>query len=219
WMVYQGIIEMGKNQGPLWVIWLVSAVFGSALTLASFVKVIHAAFLGQKVREIADFREKLSWELPALIILPLACIIIGVFPKYTVYPLLGKIVGPFTIPGLWQPQIAVALLLMGVGIGVLAYAIFKVGGYRVSETYIGGEKVSPQMRVSGVEFYTTIENLGFFRNVFNWAKKGYFDIYVLLKGVTFYWIRLLRWLHSGILSTYVLWVIAGSIIVILVLFR
>ena len=40
WMIYQGVIETGKNGGYWWIVWLVAAMFGSALTLASFMKLV-----------------------------------------------------------------------------------------------------------------------------------------------------------------------------------
>ncbi|GAI75218.1 unnamed protein product, partial [marine sediment metagenome] len=48
WMIYQGVAELGKlgGGGNLWIVWLLAAMFGSALTLASFIKLIHAIFLG-----------------------------------------------------------------------------------------------------------------------------------------------------------------------------
>ena len=51
WMIYQGIIDFGSGSGlpnKLWVIWLGSAVLGSALTLASFIKFIGGIFLGRR---------------------------------------------------------------------------------------------------------------------------------------------------------------------------
>ncbi|MBU1006811.1 MAG: hypothetical protein KKH08_04380, partial [Candidatus Omnitrophica bacterium] len=47
WMVYQGLVEKGKSGGVLWIFCLVAAMFGSGLTLASFIKLIHAMFLGK----------------------------------------------------------------------------------------------------------------------------------------------------------------------------
>ncbi|MBN2406978.1 MAG: NADH dehydrogenase [Elusimicrobia bacterium] len=219
WMIYQGIIKTSITGNPLWVIWLVSAVFGSALTLASFIKIVHAAFLGQSSKGGTAKSENVLFEVPALVILPAMCILIGIFPHYTVYPLLEQVLGPIHMNGLWFPQIAASFLLIGVGVGVLVYALCRVSGFRYSETYIGGEKVTPAMRVSGVEFYTTIENLGFFKKVYSWAGKGYFDMYEILKGFVFYWIKLLRWLHNGILSTYILWVMVGSVIVFYVFLK
>ena len=45
WMIYQGIISGGEGAGLGWIVWLAVAMLGSALTLASFVKVLHATFL------------------------------------------------------------------------------------------------------------------------------------------------------------------------------
>lgn len=219
WLVYQGVVEMGKSGGSLWVIWLVTAVFGSALTLASFVKIIHSGFLGQPSEKSSSLKEKLTWQIPALIILPLSCIVIGIFPSKTVYPILRDIVGPLALPGLWQPELGAGLLLFGIGVAVMFYLLFKVNGFRVSETYIGGEKLEPGMRVSGVDFYNTIENLYPINKIYSWARKGYFDIYNLFKGFSFYWIRLLRWLHSGVLSVYVLWAVLGGVIVLAAVFK
>ncbi|MFH1415279.1 MAG: complex I subunit 5 family protein [Elusimicrobiota bacterium] len=221
WLVYRGVIETGKTIGPLWVIWLVAAIFGSVLTLASFVKVIHAVFLGQSTSDKIPCREKLSWELPALIILPLLCIAIGLFPQYTVYPVLNSILGqlPLQIIEAWQPHLAGILIMLGISFGFLVYIITNVGGYRISGTYIGGEKITPRMRVSGVEFYTTIENLGIFRKIYKLAKQGYFDLYEVTKAFIFYWINLFRWLHNGILSVYILWVMVGSVILFYVILK
>ncbi|MEA3506455.1 MAG: complex I subunit 5 family protein [Elusimicrobiota bacterium] len=213
WMIYQSIVQTGSAGGGfMWVFYLTAAVFGSVLTLASFVKIIHAAFLGQPVKGRRSHAENLTWQLPALVILPLACIVLGIFPEQTVFPVLEKIVGPIAISGIYRPAMAAALLIFGTGVSVLAYVVFKVSGYRVTEPYIGGEKITPAMRVSGVEFYTTIESLRPFRKVYSLARRGYFDIYEMLKGFVFYWIKLLRWFHNGVITTYILWVILGAIV-------
>ena len=45
WMIYQSLIENGRSGGFAWIIWLSAAVFGSALTLAYLMKLVHAVFL------------------------------------------------------------------------------------------------------------------------------------------------------------------------------
>ena len=57
WMIYQGIIEFGSGTGianKLWVVWLGLAVLGSALTLASFIKLIGGIFLGRRKPEFEN---------------------------------------------------------------------------------------------------------------------------------------------------------------------
>jgi formate hydrogenlyase subunit 3/multisubunit Na+/H+ antiporter MnhD subunit len=82
WMVYQGVIETAKNGGYLWVVWLVAAFFGSALTLASFMKLVHTVFLGQKSAEVKAKGEEHETG-PAMwiptVVLAVMCVIFGVF--------------------------------------------------------------------------------------------------------------------------------------------
>ncbi|MBU1862854.1 MAG: hypothetical protein KKH94_04215, partial [Candidatus Omnitrophica bacterium] len=83
WMIYQGIIDTAREGGHLWILWLVSAMFGSALTLASFMKLVHAIFLGQPSLEQSVARKKKGEVRPAMWfptgILAGLCIIFGVF--------------------------------------------------------------------------------------------------------------------------------------------
>ena len=77
WMIYQGIVGL-SGSSPYWIIWLLAAMFGSALTLASFVKIIHAVFLGQGQGK--PLKES-SW----IMLLPMAvlaalCVIFGILP-------------------------------------------------------------------------------------------------------------------------------------------
>jgi len=81
WLVYQGLIELGQQGDKLWIIWLIAALFGSGLTLASFMKLIHAIFLGKPSKDIEKKNIKESGLLIIGPILTLAvlCIIFGIF--------------------------------------------------------------------------------------------------------------------------------------------
>ncbi|MFQ5836216.1 MAG: proton-conducting transporter membrane subunit, partial [bacterium] len=86
WMVYQGIVELGKlgRAGNLWILWLLAAMFGSALTLASFMKLIHATFLGtssnSSPEDVSSSPKEvgLSMSIP-MVILASSCVIFGIF--------------------------------------------------------------------------------------------------------------------------------------------
>ncbi|MBN2863198.1 MAG: hypothetical protein JXN62_08565, partial [Bacteroidales bacterium] len=89
WMIYQGIIDFGAGSGiasKLWILWLALAVFGSALTLASFIKFIGGIFLSRRKPEFDKVREVpvLMW-IP-LAVLALMCIFFGVFATNVVVP-------------------------------------------------------------------------------------------------------------------------------------
>jgi len=97
WMIYRGIIDFGSGSGianQLWIVWLVLAVFGSALTLASFIKLISGIYLGRRNPEFEKVKEVsiLMW-LPQAI-LALACIVSGIFAATWVIPKLFNF-GPY----------------------------------------------------------------------------------------------------------------------------
>ncbi len=229
WMVYQGVIETAKNGGHLWIIWLVAALFGSALTLASFMKLVHTVFLGQPSKAHSQEPGARSpketgptmW-IPTVILAAL-CIIFGVFAyrvplRMFILPSLNQAV---TFSGTWFSSLAGILLLAGIAIGFIIYLLGSAVKTREAQIFVGGEILSdvPQMRVSGVEFYNTIKEIGILKIIYRLAEKKAFDIYELLKKFCFIFTRILRFIHTGILTTYLIWILLGMIILFFVLMR
>lgn len=226
WMVYQGVIEMGKAGGWLWVVWLAAAMFGSALTLASFMKALHAVFLGARARKDKP-RESGAVMLIPMIVLSLLCVIFGVFAyaiplRIWVLPAVSKVLNvpdPSVWLGWWSPVMATLLIILGVLIGFIIYLAGTFRTRRTSATYIGGEVLGEEVRVTGVDFYETVESMGFFSTVYRWASKRAFDAYDIGRMISFYFIRGLRALHSGVLPEYLTWVLAGLLVLIVILLR
>ena len=168
WLIYQGVIETGKQTGGhLWIIWLVAAMFGSALTLASFMKLIHAVFLGQPSKEVrskgAVKETGFTMWVPTVILAAL-CIVFGVFVyqvplKMFILPSLGMGV---TYLGVWKAGWATLAIVIGIVIGFIIYWLGTAMKTREAEIFVGGELVEeyPEMRLSGTEFYDTIKNIG-----------------------------------------------------------
>lgn len=218
WLIYQGIIETAKTDGGLWVIWLVSAMFGSALTLASFMKLIHAVFLGQPSLEQKAIPKDQKREVGPTLWIPGAvlaflCIVFGVFAyrlplKLFIFPSISDGV---SFLGTWNASLATALMLAGIVIGLGIYLLGTVTKARESEIFIGGEfpKQNPQMRVSGTDFYNTISEIGPLKLIYKLASKKFFDIYELGSKITFGFNSFLRYLHNGVLSTYLAWCLLG----------
>ncbi len=225
WMVYQGIIELGKNGDRLWVIWLVAAMFGSALTLASFMKLIHATFLGQRSRELANKRVSevgFTMRLPMVILAGL-CVIFGVFAyriplKLFIIPSVREMVH---FSGIWSSSLATGLILMGIAIGFIIYLIGNIKGLREDEPFVGGADVSKykEMRVSGVEFYETIKDMPILKGIYKKAEDKFFDIYDQGTKFTLFFTKILRKIHNGVLSSYLGWCLLGGIILIYILFK
>ena len=225
WMIYQGVIETAKNGGYLWVIWLIAAMFGSALTLASFMKLIHAIFLGQPSNERRATSDERRETSPAMwiptVFLASLCVIFGVFAyrvplKLFILPSLNKEVA---FSGIWGSGLATVLILVGVIAGIIIYLLGTVTKTRETDIFVGGEtlKQCPDMRVSGVEFYNSIQDLRFLGAIYRLAKRKVFDIYDIGIGISSGFIKILRYIHNGVLSSYLAWCLLGMIVLFYIL--
>jgi formate hydrogenlyase subunit 3/multisubunit Na+/H+ antiporter MnhD subunit len=229
WMIYQGIVDSGACGGVVWIICLVAAMLGSALTLASFVKVLHAAFLrkpstGTAERDVSEVG--VSMWVP-MAVLALVCILFGVLAHRLP---LGQMIlpamqGVVALSGVWWAGPATAMLIIAFLAGLGFYFAGTIAKVRVCETYIGGEYMdktyvsdsadSPQkdIEVTGVDFYRTIQDMQPFKTAYRLAEKKLFDLYDVANAVLNYFVYALRQAHSGLLPAYLTWFIAGIIII------
>ena len=85
WMIYQGLLEKAATLPKGYAVWLliclVLAVFGSALTLASFMKFLHAVFLGQPRERLAKVTEAPANQWLATGVLALLCAGFGLLAR------------------------------------------------------------------------------------------------------------------------------------------
>lgn len=234
-MVYQGIFSTSADGGSLWVIWLAAAMLGSALTLASFVKVMHAAFLRKPSPDVQRRNPRevgLSMSLPPLI-LAMLCILFGVL-AYRL-PLRGLIFpavpGEVYFSGVWWAGPATAMLVVGFVVGLVIYALTTARAPRVCDTYIGGEIMSEayvqgeaasgsrDLEVTGVDFYRTVEDISPLKTLYEGARRKLFDIYNVGAKTIFYFVGALRSVHTGLLPLYVSWAFAGLVLILYLLMR
>ncbi|MFH0879634.1 MAG: proton-conducting transporter membrane subunit, partial [Lentisphaerota bacterium] len=205
WMIYQALVDSGRNGNYLWIIFLATAMFGSALTLASFVKVLHSVFLCKRSAELRhrDIREVgISMWLPS-IGLAFLCVLFGVFayqlPLGTmIFPAMG---GAVQLSGAWYAGPATVLLLVAYVLGLLVYLLSTVRKARSCDTYIGGEIMDEvfhhkgtggkveNVEVTGVDFYRTVEDISPLREIFGAAQKKLFDIYDLGGKTIFFFVE------------------------------
>jgi NADH:ubiquinone oxidoreductase subunit 5 (subunit L)/multisubunit Na+/H+ antiporter MnhA subunit len=219
WMIYQSLIEKGREGGVLWIFCMVAAIFGSALTLASFIKLIHAIFLG-KAKKYPKGDVSFSMWVPTLILAGL-CVVFGIFAY--VIPLKGFIVPALSedikFIGTWMSLKASLFLVAGLVVGLLIYMTANLKAVRETAPYIGGEDVGEDMSLSGTEFYSTIEKMPLIKSFYCLAEKKVFDIYEQGKKSIFSLIRILQYLHNGVLPTYLVWCLIGMILFIFALVR
>jgi formate hydrogenlyase subunit 3/multisubunit Na+/H+ antiporter MnhD subunit len=228
WLVYQGMLEGGH------VIFLVAAVFGSALTLASFVKVLHSLFLGRRPVGLDGVREVgFSMQLP-MIFLAILCVAFGVFARYPLERFIMPVVGGSTLAvdgrqiitpeGLWSPGTATMLIVVGVIVGLIIYAFGRIRNIRTDENvWIGGNIMeNEEMRIPGTHFYKTVTDdiNPVFSAAFRDGEKGALDIYNVWGRLGNSLVQVLRGLHNGILSTYLSWTIIGlGVLAFILMFR
>jgi len=221
WMIYQAIIDFGSGAGlanKLWVIWLGLAVLGSALTLASFIKFIGGAFLGRRRSEFEKVREVpfLMW-IP-LSLLALMCVGFGVFATILVVPrLLMPVTGTFSFTGYWSSGLVSLLVIVSILAGILIYLATGIKKLRTSDSFIGGEKFHDQTAYPTPEFYKTFGEFRFLSVMYRWANEKWFDIYDLSRQAVLWFSHKLSLGHNGILSGYIIWVLAGLAILLLIM--
>ena len=222
WMIYQGIIESGPMAGKLWVVWLVVAMFGSALTLASFMKLAHAVFLGvpSPLIEAKKVKEVGFGMATPMVVLSALCMLFGVFAySIPIKYFLNPVIPDMFFTGLWSPGLATLLILFGLAVGLVIFALGNLKSVRKTDSFIGGEKLSPENRITGTQFYLTIQNIGGLRKLYAWAEAKYFDIYEQGAKLAFWVAGLLRRAHTGVLTMYMGWLIAGLVVLLIVLMR
>lgn len=221
WLIYQGIIDFGREPGlanNLWILWLGLAVLGSALTLASFIKFISGIFLGRMSDKLSKVREAsiLMW-LPCLV-LALICTFFGIMASQTVIPkMIMPLIGDFEYPGIWDSTVVSILILVSIILGGIIYLAANMKRFRSEDSFIGGEKIGEENSFSVVEFYKTIREFKLLSIIYDWAEQKWFDLYDLLKKVTLSFSKWLSMAHTGTLTFYAVWILAGLIIMFIVM--
>ena len=225
WMVYQGVIELGKSQtsvtAAMWPVWLLAAMFGSALTLASFVKLIHSLFLSRLPDKLEDVKEVPPSQTMPMIVLAALCVIFGVFYhvplRMFIYPALNMEPGT-AIFGTWESGLATILIVAGIALGLIVLIIGLLARKaRTVPTWACGEvQHNEQMIIPGTHFYKTVSSMGGLKQLYTGQEKGCFDSYDQSSRIGLALTGLLRWLHSGILPTYLTWVVLGLLVILFI---
>lgn len=138
--------------------------------------------------------------------------------RWLIYPAVAE--AP-DFAGTWQPGLATVFLLLALGAGGLGYAVAVMGKIRTVAPFVGGEHVSahPEMRLSGTDFYNTIEELPGLHGVYRAAGRGRLDAYELGKRAVFTANGVLSRMHNGTMPRYLSWFLVAAAILLYVLWR
>jgi NADH:ubiquinone oxidoreductase subunit 5 (subunit L)/multisubunit Na+/H+ antiporter MnhA subunit len=223
WLIYQGIIDFGAGPGvahKLWAVWLGLAVLGSALTLASFIKLIGGIFLSRRKPEFEKIREvPFAMWLPTSI-LALFWVLFGVFATQFVIPeLFMPISGTFHFPGFWNSSFVSLLVLLSILLGIILYLISGLKRFRMEDSFIGGEKIQDQTSFATTEFYKTLTEFRFLSLIYKKAEEKWFDVYDVMKQSVLWLSHQLSAAHGGILTGYIIWVFGGLILMLFLMIK
>jgi formate hydrogenlyase subunit 3/multisubunit Na+/H+ antiporter MnhD subunit len=217
WMIYQGLVQSFAITGSAFtIVWLAAAMFGSALTLASFVKLIYATFLAVPEKPHGVKEVSISMWIPMVIMAGL-CIIFGVFAwqvplKFFVLPVVPGV----SFSGYWKPGLATVLLIITFIAGGIIFIAGRLKKATVSMPFVGGEEFEPEMGVSPEGFYSTIKNMKIFGAIYHQAEKNRFDIYHVVRNIGVSISDALSSIHTGGLPRYIIWWILAGLAILLV---
>lgn len=233
WLVYQAALD--PSLGWVSTLLVAAAVFGSALTLASFIKVIHSVFLGSPSPEIVEnpTTESPVWMTAPMLVLALACIVFGIFAALPLASLVVPALETLQMPHLqeqltagkisalgtiWDPVLATALLLLAFVLGLGLYALGSGFRVRQTRTYVGGEVLPASTgHYSGTGFYNSIRTLPGIRAIFRDAQRESFDLYRLTGRLGGSLVDTLRRCQTGVLPLYISWVLLGLVVIVVYL--
>ncbi len=180
WLIYQGLLDRGGNLFPLFIL---AAMFGSALTLASFMKLTYSIFWGDRPKDLPDVAEApASMRLPMIVLAGL-CVVFGVFYSWPlttfITPILGESGINIAIPGIWQSGLATLLIILSLAAGLIFYLGGRSKNAVETDVFLGGEAIDPEVyRVAGTQFYGPIKQFGGLKQLYERAERGVFDLYV-----------------------------------------
>lgn len=199
WLIYQGIIEVATKKNIVAIICIVGAMFGSALTLASFIKVLYSVFLSKSLKEVSqEIKEnKFLVNLVPLLILATLCLVFGIWAyeiaiKFIVGPMLN-----FRLKetlGIWNSGTATLLILIGLVLGWLFYIALNIKPRNVSPYLLGEEQKIKDSYVPATDFYLSIIETYPFSIIYTFAEHKLLDFYNLAVGIINVISHIIKWL-------------------------
>ncbi len=226
WMIYQGLLDMTRSLSSGYQIWLliclILAVFGSALTLASFLKFIHAIYLGRGTESLlSKVRESSVNQWLATGLLALVCVALGIFAvtvplQLWIYPALTDL--GFQTPeflGVYRPLFVLAMMAVAFVLGWILYRGTR--RVRYDDVYVGGMPASESFRILGTDFYREIQKMVPFKGIYKAAERQVFDLYHIAAQAAFTLAGWLKRIHNGQVQIYLVYILLGFLVFLIVL--
>jgi formate hydrogenlyase subunit 3/multisubunit Na+/H+ antiporter MnhD subunit len=214
WLIYQSTLEADI---PLF---LIIAMFGSAITLATFLKMWFGTFLGLRHQNITQkIKDGSLITKSTMSILALLCVVFGIFAQlpinYFIGPILNQNFGniPQTInvgTAFYNPSLATLFLIIGLMVGLMIFVFSRIPKRKVDSLFIGGENFNIKSdRFIADHLYETLTKFNFLGTAAREGGKGIIDLYNLSSNIGLVFVNVLKKIHDGVLSTYLSWCVIG----------
>ena len=218
-LIYDAALKRG-------MIFYLAALVGSFFTAASFLKLGHAAFLGQARQEHKEVREARPFMLIPMITLAVICILFGAFNQ-------------LVLKKIFQPVVAAHAEGFPENITLIVITLLVLLGAFLH--HLAGVRING----SGLKAVDHIHHSILLRKIYAWQEKKYFDPYEIaiksghiISGLLWRIDRMIDWvydslvtqlisafskaihrLHSGYYVVYLLWSLVGAFLVMLFAFK
>ncbi|MBS7622788.1 hypothetical protein KEJ39_03830, partial [Candidatus Bathyarchaeota archaeon] len=239
-IIYEASLEkgvaVGWPMGGIYVLYCILAMFGSAVSLATMMKVMNSAFFGRLPDRLGTVKDVPATMYTPLLALSVACIILGVAPQLAIDHFVGPaaqivvggaiqttIFGVVTSIGFYQATMIATLIFMPLILGVVIYQ--KVGMWRASTAepkygvFVGGEIERPYVDIGEVKADMrsfTFAAAQMFDRYYQFMWRGGLDrIYRRLASCFAAATGHVRRAHIGVINIYSVWVVLGAVILMI----
>jgi NADH:ubiquinone oxidoreductase subunit 5 (subunit L)/multisubunit Na+/H+ antiporter MnhA subunit len=222
-LVYDGALERG------WIFYL-AAVGGTVLTAASFLKLGHAAYFG-KGSETTRHVQEAPWPvLLPMIVIAFLCVLFGVYNPLPLNILIQPILGARLehsyagLPGNWWLVLGTVIAL-GLAVANHIFGVKRTGkGIGAADHIHYAPGLSAMYDLADRKFFDPYDvgmkfTVWFSRLLWRLDRLVDWLYETAAVGLAFAGSALIRWCHSGNLSNYVVWSLAGTVFIIYYLMR
>lgn len=221
WLICQALLTEGSATA---IFAMISGLLGSAITLAYIVKMLRDTFMGVRKNEIVQERlERNLFMTVPMALLAAGCLLFGIFPGVVTERFIFSSIGEFL-------NLNIGLIKTASFYGWLAIVLFVVVFaadrkwmrlLRRIKIFVGGGIFSKAATAcGGRHFYETVRALsGIGKFVRNCAVNMIDFVYSRGSAVLHSTTEKLKLFHNGLLVRYIIWILAGIIILMKVIRR
>jgi len=202
-------------------IFYLAAIAGSFLTAASFLKLGHSVYLGERRSDAQGIKEAPPAMLAAMVAIAAVCIFLGLGNHYVlsswIMPVVANTEGVGHLPGPNLVLIVVSVLVLALALIHHCLRVKATGDALksaddihyapvVRNVYAALEKKYSDPYAAGLVF------VKIFSHIFSWADKVIGWVYdFVVPGISFAIYRRISAAHSGYYVVYIIWALVGSL--------